>query len=127
MKTRTLASFVVTLAVAGWWGGQPAEAQDSWTATSTTGAPSARESGHTSVWTGSRMVVHGGLTGASGTLNTGGRFDPVTNTWAATSTVGAIGRANHTAVWTGTRMIVWSGHIAGLAATNTGGIYDPGA
>src|SRR5439155_8720252 len=39
---------------------------DTWTATSTTNAPTAR-SGHTAVWTGSEMIVWGGAT------NTGGR------------------------------------------------------
>ena len=37
----------------------PAAPQDSWTLTSTVGAPAAR-SGHTAVWMGSRMIVWGG-------------------------------------------------------------------
>jgi len=37
-------------------------ADDTWTATSTTNAPSARDS-HTAVWTGSEMIVWGGLYG----------------------------------------------------------------
>ena len=36
---------------------------DSWTATSTTNAPDAR-TGHTAVWTGSEMIVWGGLMAA---------------------------------------------------------------
>src|SRR5206468_12098071 len=44
---------------------------DSWTATSTTSAPAARER-HTAVWSGSEMIVWGGL-GSGGGLNTGGR------------------------------------------------------
>jgi hypothetical protein len=45
---------------------------DSWTATTTTNAPTAREV-HTAVWTGSEMIVWGGG-GDSGYLNTGGRY-----------------------------------------------------
>jgi len=45
---------------------------DHWTATSITGAPDAR-SEHTAVWTGTEMIVWGGLND-SGDLNTGGRY-----------------------------------------------------
>ena len=83
--------------------------EDTWTATSTTNAPSAR-AGHTAVWTGSEMIVWGG--GASGPVyfNTGGRYNPSTDSWTATSTTNAPdARASHTAVWTGSEMIVWGG------------------
>src|SRR5213080_326210 len=56
---------------------------DTWTATSTTGAPAARER-HTAVWTGSEMIVWGGV--GSSLFNTGGRYNPVTDSWTATST-----------------------------------------
>jgi hypothetical protein len=94
-----------------------------WLSTSTTGAPSARRN-HTAVWTGSRMLVWGGFDG-SNTLNTGGIYDPATDSWAAITTTGApsAGR-NHTAVWTGSKMLVWGGQD-GSTDVNTGGIYDP--
>src|SRR5438093_10688324 len=60
---------------------------DSWTATSTTSAPAAREL-HTAVRTGSEMIVWGGL-GSGGRLNTGGRYNPGTDSWTATSTTSA--------------------------------------
>ena len=55
---------------------------DSWTATSTTNAPSARQS-HTAVWTGSEMIIWGGyfFDGSSHYFNTGGRYDPTTDSW----------------------------------------------
>jgi hypothetical protein len=53
-------------------GGIHDPAADSWTATSTTNAPSARYE-HTAVWTGSKMVVWGGNDGSS-ILNTGGAY-----------------------------------------------------
>ena len=75
--------------------------------TSTVNAPSARPL-HTAVWTGSEMIVWGGLDGSY--LNTGGRYNPATDNWTATSTTDApAARDRHTAVWTGSEMIVWGG------------------
>src|SRR5262245_2876567 len=67
------------------------------------------------------MVVWGG-----GPSNTGGRYDPATDSWRPTSTLNApSGRSGHTAVWTGSDMIVWGGFLPGTLPTNTGGRYDP--
>ena len=72
---------------------------------------------HTAVWTGSEMIVWGGS--HSGVLNTGGRYNPSTDSWTATSTTNApSARQAHTAIWTGTEMIVWDG--------STGGRYNLG-
>ena len=58
-------------------------------------------------------------------LNTGGRYNPSTDSWTATSTTNAPdGRYYHTAVWTGSEMIVWGGYGAGTYF-NTGGRYNP--
>ena len=97
---------------------------DTWTATSTTNAPSARWD-HTAVWTGSEMIVWGGF-GSAGLLNTGGRYNPSTDSWTATSTVNAPSvRYLHTAVWTGSEMIVWGGIDPNTFYLNTGGKYNP--
>jgi N-acetylneuraminic acid mutarotase len=98
---------------------------DTWTATSTTNAPTARIQ-HTAVWTGSEMIVWGGFHDFPVTrLNSGGRYDPITDTWTATSTTNApSARERHTAVWTGTEMIVWGGdNFSGYL--DTGGRYNP--
>jgi hypothetical protein len=88
-------------------GGRYIPVTDTWTATSTTNAPSARDF-HTAVWIGSEMIVWGG--GAGGETNTGGRYNPSTDGWLATSTVNApIARVSHTAVWADNQMIVWGG------------------
>jgi N-acetylneuraminic acid mutarotase len=94
---------------------------NSWSATSTVGAPSAR-SGQTAVWTGTRMLVFGGNNFDS----SGGSYDPVTNTWTALSLTDApSGRLGHSAVWTGTRMIIWGGSDATGTSLNTGAVYSP--
>ena len=97
---------------------------NTWTPTSLTNAPAAR-SAHTAVWTGSEMIVWGGSNGTP--LNTGGRYNPSTDTWTPTS-IGVntpAGRYSHTAVWTGSEMIVWGGRSGGVFL-NTGGRYNPG-
>ena len=76
------------------------------------------------MWAGSEMIVWGGYVGVY--LNSGGRYNPTTDSWTATSLANApAGRYEQTAVWTGTEMIVWGGFI-GPVALNTGGKYDPG-
>ena len=92
---------------------------DTWRPTA--GPPDPRTA-HTAVWTGTEMIVWGGNLSPNRS-NTGGRYDPATDTWAATSLDGApSARSSHTAVWTGTEMIVWGG---GFPFTITGGRYDP--
>ena len=74
--------------------------------------------GHTAVWTGNEMIVWGGYDRHQLPLNTGGRYNPSTNSWTATSLTNAPpARYGHTAVWTGSEMIVWGGYV----------LDDPGA
>ena len=108
-------------------GGKYNPGTDTWAATNTTNAPADREY-HTAVWTGSEMIVWGGesfYNGSNHYLNTGGRYNPGTDSWTATSTANVPhGRAYHTAVWTGSEMIVWGGYTDGLYIFfNTGGKY----
>src|SRR5207302_1763347 len=102
---------------------------DTWTPTSTTNAPAGRVN-HTAVWTGSEMIVWGGCTDVdcNSNFNTGGRYNPSTDSWTATSTTNAPdGREWHTAVWTGSEMIVWGGTPDFFVPPlNTGGRYNPG-
>ena len=105
-------------------GGRYNPSTDSWVATNNTNAPGARDF-HTAIWTGSEMIVWGGLGGLfHNPLNTGGKYNPGTDTWIATSATNApTSRRLHTAVWTGSEMIVWGGQ--GWDAVNTGGRYNP--
>ena len=50
----------------------------------------------------SEMIVWGGGTEFPNVFNTGGRYDPATDSWRPTSTLNApSARSGHTAVWTG--------------------------
>jgi len=86
---------------------------------------------HVAVWADavSEMIVWGGQDDTVVPLNTGGRYNPGTGVWAATSTVGAPtwGRYGG-AAWTGSEMIVWGGwNVTGQVDLNTGGRYCVGA
>jgi hypothetical protein len=73
------------------------------------------------------MIVWGGFLSSfvfPNDTDTGGRYDPVMDTWAPTSMAGApVARHSHTAVWTGDEMIVWGGN--GFGAETSGARYDP--
>jgi hypothetical protein len=99
---------------------------DSWTPTRIINAPTARAD-QTAVWTGSEMIVWGGIDDLppTGLSHIGGRYNPSTDSWTATSTINAPSdRYVHTAVWTGGEMIVWGGTDF-LNVFNTGGRYNP--
>jgi len=79
-----------------------------WSAITTTGAPSAR-SGHAAAWTGSKLIVWGGMQGGTH-LNDGGIYDPANDTWAAMASTNAPeAREGHAAVWTGSELVVIGG------------------
>ncbi|MCH8074057.1 MAG: Ig-like domain-containing protein [Proteobacteria bacterium] len=107
-------------------------ALDQWRNVSTINAPSPREQ-HTATWTGTEMIIWGGAldhcttSGCFSSTNTGGRYDPVTDTWAAMSAVGAPSpRRYHTAIWTGTELIVYAGmDIDFRTPLGDGARYDP--
>ena len=95
-------------------GGRYNPVTDTWTTISSTGAPTFSPYSNTAVWTGTEMIVFG--EGNNSITNnrefTGGRYNPVTNTWTTISSTEAptIGPdSGFTAVWTGTEMIVFGG------------------
>jgi N-acetylneuraminic acid mutarotase len=114
-------------------GGRYNPSTNSWASVTAFGAPSGRNY-HTAIWTGDRMIVWGGHTYIPEyqQFGTGGRYDPVSNSWTPTYSPGAPeGRAYLPAVWTGNEMIVWGGGFwtggdgLYIEAVDTGGRYSP--
>jgi hypothetical protein len=93
-------------------------------------APIHTRSAATAVWTGTRMLVYGGVyhTASGGQpYADGAAFDPSTGKWEKLP-VGPLGfREGSVSVWTGRQMIIWGGlwdpYAPGLAAA----AYDPQA
>ena len=98
---------------------------DLWVSASIINAPASKLYG-TAVWTGTEMIVWGGVVLGStehGILD--GRYNPTTDTWTPVSATNAPARRwSHTAVWTGTEMIVWGGWDC-ETPFNDGGKYNP--
>jgi hypothetical protein len=68
------------------------------------------------------MVVWGGTLQNPLRTNTGGRYDPVTDSWQSTTTsLVPEARSGHSAVFTGSGVLLWGG--SDIATLNTGGLY----
>ncbi len=97
---------------------------DTWLSTTIINRPDERD--HNSIiWTGTEVIVWGGQYYGK-PFDTGGRYDPVTNSWVLIGNGSITPRYLHTAVWTGTEMIIWGGNDGfSFYDLNSGGIYDP--
>ncbi len=97
-----------------------------WTSMSNGGAPELNRSGATVVWSGSEMILWGGRA-SSADLNTGGRYNPSTDSWTILSALNAPApRARHVAIWTGSRMLIWGGFSNSVSLDlASGGRYNP--
>jgi Big-like domain-containing protein len=96
-----------------------ADGTGAWQSISQVGA-----AGETAVWTGTEMIVWGGLVNNSWVG--GRRYRPASDTWVAMASAGAPSRRfGHAAVWTGSEMIVWGGEGADFVGLLDGGIYNP--
>jgi hypothetical protein len=102
-------------------------ATDTWAAVAATGTPPSARILATAVWTGSVMVVWGGGDVADNAdYNSGSRYDPVTNTWSAMTTVGApTGRRGAYGFWTGSRVLIYGGVDRNGSPTGAVNLYDP--
>ncbi|HLE48710.1 MAG TPA: PKD domain-containing protein [Patescibacteria group bacterium] len=102
-----------------------------WLPTSLVGAPTPRRA-YGTVWTGSEMLVWGGFPeGWVCSFKTGGRYNPITDTWRPISTINAPSPRRHfQAVWSGTEMLVWTGANESFCPDGAqfpadGGRYNP--
>jgi N-acetylneuraminic acid mutarotase len=102
----------------------PCEEDDTWHNGTLDAVPDGRRD-HTAVWTGSEMIIWGGIRENSNSdgLRTGGRYDPTIDRWLPVSLTNApAGRSEHVAVWTGSEMLIWGG---GWIPSSEGGRYNP--
>jgi N-acetylneuraminic acid mutarotase len=99
-------------------------ATDTWASITPLDAPDAR-SDHSTVWSGTELIVWGGY-GSSGPIADGGRYQASNQSWLPLNSTGAPSeRYNNAAVWTGTRMLIWGG-LNNTGILNDGAVYDPG-
>lgn len=95
-----------------------------WKPISRMAAPSPRQA-HTAVWTGTRMLVWGGISGTD-LLADGKSYDPVADQWSPITGLNApSGRTGHSAVWTGKEMLILGG-VDEDGETASAHAYDPG-
>lgn len=108
-------------------GGRYNPSTNCWSPISQSSAATARYR-HTAIWTGTEMIIWGGLNGSNPpAVPDGKKYNPQTDSWAAVSSVNQpSARSSHTSVWTGREMIIWGGWNAwtGLASSD-GGRYVP--
>ena len=76
---------------------------------------------HSAVWTGTEMIVWGGVD----MQDKGAAYNPRSDSWRTIAPGPIEGRHRHAAVWTGTEMIVWGGADEQGRALATGAAYDP--
>ncbi len=81
---------------------------------------------HSAVWTGTEMIVWGGI--GDQIFNNGVKYNPTTNAWTTIATplpnmLG--GRRLHSAVWNGTEMVIWGGFELGAVDVKSGAKYNP--
>ena len=109
-------------------GGRYNPVTDTWVPTTMTNAPLAR-SGHQMVWTGSEVLIVGGLYyQLSNNLRYWvfdlSRYRPDTDSWATTTAFAGDGNGL-SMNWTGSEAIVWGGSVGGGAYYNRGYRYSP--
>jgi N-acetylneuraminic acid mutarotase len=97
---------------------------DKWTLWSSVGPIASRYS-HAAVWTGSQMILWGGIDDSNSPTNTGTIYNPAQRSVVKNmNTAGApTARYYCEGVWSGTDVIVWGG-VAGTAF-NDGARYNP--
>ncbi len=109
-------------------GGRYRPRDDRWRLTRSSMPPASRVRGHSTVWTGTEMIVFGGINDVqiSGptAYKSGAAFDPLTSLWTALPTWPGSFVRDHSVVWTGSEFIVWGGWQDG-SPTSMGASYAP--
>lgn len=107
-------------------GGLYDPAADSWSATSSTSPPTARVTPQ-SAWTGTQMIIWGGMNASSAEIASGKLYDPAgAGTWSnITTTTEPAARIAPASAWTGQQFFVWGGRSGGGSYISGGGLYSP--
>jgi len=78
------------------------------------------------VWTGTELVVWGGLNAdLTVAYGDGARLDPTTDTWRRLPPAPVPARGQATAVWSGHEVLLWGGDTATGTEVGKGAAYDP--
>src|SRR5206468_9170052 len=94
-----------------------------WSPTTTVNAPSARD-GQASIWTGSQMLIWGGIS-LGNYVNDGALYDPRTDTWTAISTTNAPSpRLFFASGWDATNLFIWGGVNSRFEPLPNGKLYN---
>jgi N-acetylneuraminic acid mutarotase len=139
-SARVLATAVWTGTVMVVWGGGDAAATvdynsgsrydpvtGSWSAMTTQGAPAGRRGAY-GFWTGSRVLVYGGVNRAGASVATVELYDPVNDSWSSAATKGApTGRTDPTVGWSGSLLFVYGGSANPGGATDNTHVLDVAA
>ncbi len=107
-------------------GGRYDPARDRWTLIPTNAAPRPRTK-HAALWTGTELIVWGGVHYSDGEyFNDGARFDPVAGRWTPLPQTGAPSpRSAYLAAWSGTEAIFWGGMTTNNECFNNGARFNP--
>ena len=95
--------------------------------------PLTARNNHSTVWTGSEMIIWGGsyYSGSTVALQDGARYQPAIDSWTPITTTNAPSpRDWHSGVWTGSEMLIWGGRFVGcglgcIEYLDNGKRYDP--
>jgi len=79
------------------------------------------------VWTGTELVVWGGLIYSHDEpiFGDGAAYNPTTHRWRRLPASPLVPRFGATGVWTGRELVIWGGEGNSLTAFNDGAAYDP--
>jgi len=102
---------------------------NTWTTISTVNAPlnNVNNKAGAALWTGTEMIIWGGANAVGTSIQTGARYNPVTNTWTTMAALNApTPRIFFNSAWTGSQLLVWGG-VTVSAPIQSGARYDPGS
>ena len=83
----------------------------------------------TAVFTGSEVIIFGGLSAVTGApIAAGSAYDVDADAWRSISATDVPStRSAHAAAWSGRHMLIWGGSVTASTAAQSGGRYDPRA